>query len=255
VTTLLIDGDILVFQIASSCQSGAVDWGGGVYSPPVADLNEAKGRFRDKIAELKLASGADDVKIALKGEGNFRRRILPTYKANRQNLVPPMLRAPLMAWLLKHPQVVSRPLLEGDDVIGILATLRSTGEPDPDKLIWSIDKDMRQIPGNHWTPDGVEYISVEQGDYQHMLQTLTGDATDNYKGLPGCGPVKAQRILSLPHPHEIVTVGWHFVVEAFEKAGLTEADALVQARVARILRATDYDFVERKPIPWTPTAS
>ena len=284
-TTLLIDGDILVFQIASACQSGAVDWGDGVYSPPVADLKEAKGRFRDKIAELKLASGADDVKIALKGEGNFRRRILPTYKANRSNLVPPMLRAPLMAWLLHHPQIYSRPLLEGDDVIGILATRARKG--DGEILIWSIDKDLRQIPGNHWTHDGVEVVTEEEGDYQHMLQTLTGDATDNYKGLPGCGPVKAKRILKEASvegywPHVAyaykrasltenykglpgcgpVKAGrildaapgpmWRLVVEAYTKAGLTEADALVQARVARILRASDYNFQERKPILWTP---
>ena len=38
---------------------------------------------------------------------------------------------------------------------------------------------------------------------------------------------------------------------AFEKKGLTESDALVQARVARILRASDYDFAAKKPILWS----
>jgi len=249
-TTLLIDGDILVFQIASACQSGAVDWGGGVFSPPVADLKEAKGRFRDKVAELKLASGADDVKIALKGQGNFRREILPTYKANRNGLVPPMLRQPLMDWLLTHPQVVSRPGLEGDDVIGILATNRTTGKADPDRLIWSIDKDLKQIPGYHWTHDGVETVTEEQADHQHMMQTLTGDSTDNYKGLPGCGPVKAQRILADTAWPDIYTAAH----EAFLRASLTTDDFMVQARVARILRASDYNFKERKPILWTPSS-
>jgi DNA polymerase-1 len=246
--TLLIDGDILVFQIASDCQSGAVDWGEGVYSPPVADLKEAQGRFRDRVASLKLASGADDVRIALKGQGNFRREVLPTYKANRTNLVPPMLRQPLMDWLLKHPQVVSRPGLEGDDVLGILATCRKDGGPNPDVLIWSVDKDLRQIPGNHWTQAGVEYVTPEQGDYQHMLQTLTGDATDNYGGCPGVGPVKAQRLLSDPkyrHP-------WDAVLAAYSAKGLSAEAALAQARVARILRANDYNYTERKPILWVP---
>jgi Autographiviridae exonuclease len=244
VTTLLIDGDILVFQIASACQT-STHWGDGQYST-TADLKEAKGRFRDRVADLKRASGADEVKIALKGEGNFRRRILPTYKANRHNLIPPMLRQPLMEWLLKLPQVISRPLLEGDDVIGILAT-RGPGE----KLIWSTDKDMKQIPGNHWTPEGVWHITEEQADYQHMLQTLTGDATDNYKGLPGCGPVKAARILADTAWPDIYTAAG----EAYIRAGLTLDDWLVQARVARILRASDYDFTERKPILWSPSSS
>lgn len=246
-TTLLIDGDILVFQIASACQSGAVDWGDGVYSPPVADLNEAKGRFRDKIAALKAGCAADDVKIALKGEGNFRRRILPTYKANRNNLIPPMLRAPLMAWLLKHPQVVSRPLLEGDDVLGILATDRKTGEAKPGVLIWSIDKDLRQIPGKHLDSDfRITEVSVQEGDRLHMLQTLTGDATDNYSGCPGLGPKRADALLAAED------YWWPLVVKAYAAKGLTEEYALAQARVARILRATDYDYKERKPILWIP---
>jgi len=41
-------------------------------------------------------------------------------------------------------------------------------------------------------------------------------------------------------------------VAAFESRGLTEEDALIQARVARILRADDYDFKESQPILWSP---
>ena len=39
---------------------------------------------------------------------------------------------------------------------------------------------------------------------------------------------------------------------AYVEAGLTDAHALTQARVARILRASDYNFKERTPILWTP---
>jgi len=251
-TRLLIDGDILVFQISSACQ-GATDWGDGQYSV-TADLNEAKGRFRDKVAELKLASGADDVRIAIKGQGNFRRDILPTYKANRSGLIPPILRQPLMDWLLTHPQVVSRPGLEGDDVLGILATLRSNGLENPDVLIWSTDKDLRQIPGNHYEDGRVVHVTPAEGEYRHMVQTLTGDVTDNYKGLPGCGPVKATRLLDLKTHmgFPLAVAQWATIVDAYQRAGLTAEDALVQARVARILRANDYDYTERKPILWTP---
>ena len=45
---------------------------------------------------------------------------------------------------------------------------------------------------------------------------------------------------------------WARVVRTFESRGLTEEDALVQARVARILREGDYDFAERQPILWSP---
>jgi DNA polymerase-1 len=42
------------------------------------------------------------------------------------------------------------------------------------------------------------------------------------------------------------------VVAAFESKGLTEEDALVQARVARICRASDYDFKTKEVKLWNP---
>jgi len=35
---------------------------------------------------------------------------------------------------------------------------------------------------------------------------------------------------------------------------MTEDDALVNARLARILTVEDYDFQNKRPIPWTPSA-
>ncbi len=83
-----------------------------------------------------------------------------------------------------------------------------------------------------------------------MYQTLTGDSTDGYKGCPKVGPVAAARLLE-PLMGEPAGM-WIAVLLSFKKAGLTEADALVQARVARILRHTDYDFTNKLPILWTP---
>jgi DNA polymerase-1 len=255
--TLLIDGDILVYQVAARCQKPAIDWGDGVLSPEVADLKEAISRLTVRIVELKNAVSADHVKIALKSETElFRRKLYPLYKANRSTAPVPMLRGPLMKWLVenKPKAVVRRPGLEGDDILGILGTMKQ--KPGNEVMIWSIDKDLRQIPGNHLVmgendsaPLAVEEVSEEQGNYLHMIQTLTGDAVDNYKGLPGCGPVKAARILENAGGPKS---WWADLVEAYVKAGLTEADALVQARCARILRASDYDFKRKEPILWLP---
>lgn len=255
--TLLIDGDILVYQVAARCQKPAIDWGDGVMSPEVADLKEAISRLTVRIVELKNAVSADHVKIALKSETElFRRKLYPLYKANRSTAPVPMLRGPLMKWLVenKPKAVVRRPGLEGDDILGILGTMKQ--KPGHEVMIWSIDKDLRQIPGNHLvmgendsTPLAVDAVTETEGDYLHMKQTLTGDAVDNYKGLPGCGPVKADRILAA---YLGVPSMWKGVVASYVKAGLTEADALVQTRLARILRASDYDFKRKEPILWTP---
>jgi hypothetical protein len=74
--------------------------------------------------------------------------------------------------------------------------------------------------------------------------------------------VKAERILTecviLPPaktgvpPYFDKSHAWELIVEAYAKKDLTEADALQQARVARILRFDDYDFNKKKPILWTP---
>ena len=45
---------------------------------------------------------------------------------------------------------------------------------------------------------------------------------------------------------------WSTVVKAFEDKGLTEDDALLNARLARILTIDDYDTTRQEPILWTP---
>jgi DNA polymerase-1 len=73
-----------------------------------------------------------------------------------------------------------------------------------------------------------------------------GDATDGYGGCPGIGPKTAEKLLD---KHGAV---WKTVVDAYLKAGLTEEDAIMNARMARILRAEDWDFENNEVKLWTP---
>ena len=86
-------------------------------------------------------------------------------------------------------------------------------------------------------------ISEADADRYFLTQVLTGDITDSYKGVPGIGPKKAEAILG-PRPH------WGAVEKAYIDAGLTRDDAITQARLARILRWTDW--AEGGPKLWTP---
>ena len=45
---------------------------------------------------------------------------------------------------------------------------------------------------------------------------------------------------------------WQVVVETYASKGLTEEEALQQARVARILRHTDYDVEKEEVVLWKP---
>jgi len=140
--------------------------------------------------------------------------------------------------------------LEGDDVLGIMAT---AGEIDGEVIVVSSDKDMKTIPCNLLDPaDGnseIKIITKKQADYNFMLQTLTGDATDGYKGLEGVGEVTAKRILGEPRSLKLM---WKDVVKAYEDKGFTKKDALTQSRLARILRIEDWNAEKKEPILWKP---
>jgi DNA polymerase-1 len=249
---LLVDADVLAYQCASAAEV-AHEWEPGYWTWN-CDFNLVVDAVDQKIAELRDDLKADEIKLCLTdSDENFRKRVLPTYKGNRSNVKKPLTLKAIRQWLIDERGAYLRPNLEGDDVMGILATWpQLKGE----KIIVSIDKDMKTIPGLYYrnAEAGIVEISEHEADYWHLYQTLTGDTTDGYKGCPGVGPKAAEKIIGFPGDQLALgmKLQWSAVVEAFEKKDLTEADALQQARVARILRATDYDFQRKEPILWTP---
>lgn len=80
--------------------------------------------------------------------------------------------------------------LEADDIVSVLQ--------DENTYIMSKDKDLKQVPGNHydWGLNKLYTITNEQAIYYLSLQMLTGDTTDNITGLPQIGPKKATDFLS-----------------------------------------------------------
>jgi len=277
--TVILDGDIPIFQFAQSAEE-ATDWGNGFWTLH-ADENEAIQSLDGWIAKLQEAVEADKLIVALSHANNFRYDVLPSYKHNRSDKRQPMLRPVLKQHIEDNYDVYKKDGLEGDDVLGILAThptlIKGT------KIMATIDKDLKTIPGHHYrwatkTADSVIYeVTEEEADLFHLIQTLAGDTTDGYSGCQGIGMVVAERILrDDPHvivdePH-LITRGkdkgkegskwvkkydasitpWQTVLSYFLKADLTEAHALQQARVARICRNTDYNFKEKRVELWTP---
>nr|WP_250808756.1 hypothetical protein [Neorhizobium tomejilense] len=249
---LLIDADVVAYVAASSLEV-ATDWGDGYWTWHV-DENAVRDKVKDIIDEVMSKLSGDECKLCLTDSlGNFRKSVLSTYKGNRSNIKKPLVLMRTKEWMIEELGAYFRPGLEGDDCMGILATMKSADE----RIIVSIDKDMKTIPGKFCrdvSACGYVEISEQEADWWHLYQTLTGDTTDGYAGCPGIGPKKAEAILG-PIESFDVTEGWQRVVAAYEKAKLTADEALVQARVARILRATDYNFKTKEPILWTPKES
>lgn len=269
--TVLIDADILAFQIASS-QEQVFDFNGEHVLH--ADLNKGVTEVNNAIEWIISHTSSDQAALFLTGSDNFRKLVLPSYKANRVGTRRPMILTGLRKWMLEQRRCFIEDNLEGDDLIGLHATMPHKGE----RVIYSADKDLKTIPGLHWCPEDGEVIEIthEEADRKFYEQVLTGDPTDNYSGCPGVGPVAAAQLLdgfaywekktsvlkSGPNKGQerttwSLTEGaespWQSIVSAYRKAGLTEKDALIQARCARILRWREYDFTSKKVHLWTPS--
>lgn len=251
---LLVDADYFIFRASSSVQKD-IDWGGGLWTCH-ADAEEAIGTFIQMIdgdVILKFWSQYDyEVVMCLSDpDDNFRKHINPEYKSNRKNSRKPCCYNGVVEWVKENYHCVSKKSLEADDVIGILATTPSDEERDI--IIVSPDKDFYTIPDTYFyrvTTGEITYNTKEDAEYAHMFQTLTGDLTDGYRGCPGYGKVNAHKILK--KAREDKKDLWETVLKAYLKVGLTEEDALLNARMAFILTADFYDFKAEKPILWVP---
>jgi DNA polymerase-1 len=238
----LIDADILLYQTSATVEK-PIDWGNDVWTLH-SDVAEAKQMFDVGLAEILDSVKAKRFTLCFSSPNNFRIRILPDYKANRLTTRKPLAYHAVRQYAEQTYSTQTFPTLEADDVIGILGTAPN---PKHRYVMVSEDKDFKTIPGFHFNPRTATFteISKDAADRSHLFQTLVGDTTDNYKGCPGVGPVKAESLLT-------EGCSWDTVVAAFVKAGLTEEDALVQARVARILRHGEYNPKTAEVNLWTP---
>jgi DNA polymerase-1 len=231
--TLLIDADVLAFE-ASVIAEESIEWKEEMWTVH-ADMALAKARIVNRVEEFKEKLQADDIVMALTDRANYRRVLNPDYKSNRSKSRLPIILKQVKQWIIEEMDGQLWPNLEADDVISILATDKKM---DEETIIVSIDKDFKSVPGIYYdfNKDETHHVSQEDADRYHLIQTLTGDATDGYSGVPKVGAVTAKRLL------EKEGYEWDVVKNCYEKAGLTENDALMNAWMARLLQADNYCF-------------
>lgn len=268
--TLLIDADIVAYQSSASTEK-KYDWGdtGGVVKS--TDFEAAKKSAEDEIEHLIKTLKADEVIICLSDDvQNFRDEIYPLYKQNRAGTERPEHLYDLKEWLGEEYDTVIRPRLEADDVMGILSTEPHKGQ----RVIVSQDKDMQTIPGFLYNPNKdtkgkIRRITPEFAQRFMLWQALTGDQTDGYPGCRGCGPKIADAVLDQRHAYftheypkgksEVIfeededddLTLWQRVLTVYDKFGQTEADAIQQVNLARILKHSDVSG--DRIIPWDPS--
>lgn len=246
-TRLLIDGDQFVFKACAAVERETRwDEQNHVLS---CNEEEAWDNFKSMMRRINERFETEDSILCFSSAPNFRLKVDPLYKANRVKMRKPLCYGEILYRVreLHYPHHML-PCCEADDVMGVLAT-----EPGaPESIIVSHDKDMKTVPCTLWDGENLITYSKEEADYWHLFQTLVGDSSDGYKGCPGIGAVKAEKLLAKYDDEDAVKSLWTMVIFAYEKAGLTEEDALRNARLARILRHEDWDDKKQEPKLWLP---
>ena len=235
---ILIDADFIVYKCCAACET-EIDYGEDVIFV-TSNFSDAYKAVTTEISKITSHFGGFAEPILFFSDTkNFRKKISPDYKGHRNRKKPCGYKRVISNLKIQYNVIIMKEL-EADDAMGIYATAH------PGNVIVSPDKDMRQIPGKLYDFKETVEITPEDGAKWHLIQTLAGDNTDGYSGVPGIGIKRAEQIFKLKG------YTWKAVVETFEEKDMTEKDALINAQLARILTTDDYDHEKKEPILWTP---
>lgn len=189
----LIDGDLVAFRCASTAEH--------------EDEYIAHARARDFVSKLVDETSVESYELWFSGKDNFRYDVFPEYKANRIGAYRPKWEASTKRFLADEMGARWFDGAEADDILAIRQT-----ELKDESIIISIDKDMRQVPGWHysWELKRKEvvsrvaervYVTPEEGLRHFYTQLIIGDNADGIPGCPGKGK-KAATILENLHSEQ-----------------------------------------------------
>ena len=180
----LIDQDLLCYRCAASAEND--------------DLGIAIYRLDELLDNILNKTEATTYRAFLSSPTNFRKDIYPEYKANRIKHVKPKYLRDLQEYSLEKLNAEIAPDgLEADDALAINQT--------EDTIICSLDKDLLQVPGKHFSweingkgwsrPDTFTDQTELEGLRLFYKQCLKGDPSDNVKGVEGLGEKRASVLL------------------------------------------------------------
>jgi DNA polymerase-1 len=176
---LLIDADIVCMRAAFSAEDETEAW---------IPCSRATQMIEDMLEETQ----SNAYELWLSGKSNFRYDIFPEYKANRIAIKRPKWENEIKDYLERAWDANWSEGCEADDMLAIRH--QELGE---NSILASIDKDLDQSVGWHYNFVKKEkyYVDELQAFRFFCYQLLVGDTADGIKGVPGIGPVKANKLL------------------------------------------------------------
>lgn len=218
-----IDGDTLVYRCGFAAEASTEN-------PPVSHALQI---VKNTITDILVATEADDFIVFISGTDNFRveRAVTHEYKGNRKDARRPIHYDAIREYLVDTYGAEIINGQEADDALGIFLT-----EDTKNRICCSIDKDLLMVPGKHYNWVKKTFIEIDEitGMLNFFRQLLTGDDTDNIKGIHQVGPAKADKILSA----QLATWWLMKVKGAYHKAGMD---------MDRVHENADLLWIRRKP--------
>jgi DNA polymerase-1 len=210
-TIVLIDADSILYSACYVKKENQIDG-----KPFSENLEDIVFKFDEQIQYIQTDIEDDygerfnivKIVIFIEGAGNFRKWVSPDYKANRVKKEKPPLIEQLKKWVNQNYTTFYSYNVETDD--SIVATYTQWVNKGYEIILASIDKDIRTVPCLVWdyfrTRKELVVVTEEEAVYNFWYQMLTGDSSDNIKGIAGMGKVGATKILANTKPPYYFTV-------------------------------------------------
>ena len=192
---LLLDTDIFAYQATTSAET-EVDLGGDIWSLTM-DMQQAKDTFEAAVDSIKARLETNDVLCCMSDHaGNFRKQVWTGYKSNRRKTRKPVGYVAFCDWVRETYSTASRPMLEADDVMGIIGSKPGN---EGKVTIVSDDKDI-----DHTWPPVPTYVGRAARDYCEDADRIShtgpcGDTADGYAAYPASDRRKPKQYLA-PDP-------------------------------------------------------
>lgn len=229
----LIDGDLVSYPSAASCEPTKA-------KAEREPLDVAIRRADEAMRRILHATNAREYKLFIGGADNFRYQIDPTYKANRNDKPRPEHLQPVREFLVTEWKAHISDGIETDDHLGI----EQSADNDQETVICSYDKDLLQVPGNHYNfqKEIWSYMTPLQGWASFYTQLIMGDRSDNILGFDGKMRVTVPKFLSqyVSAIHESCSTPWEMFRVVEEIYELGEEAMLRNGQLLYILRH-EYD--------------
>lgn len=223
-----------------------------VHAGPISHVLHS---VRMQVESIQAETGATSTSIILSGPGNFREGVAKQrpYKGNRDPDHKPAHYQNIRDYLVSQYGARVVHGREADDEVSILARRAAA-------VVATIDKDLDQIPGEHYDYlKKVSYtVTEEEAERWFWVQALAGDMTDNIPGCYRIGGTKAAEFVDLARAKPVSDndmwelVKFHYTLSTKVKgcpytAEQAEAVALETARLV---------YMQREPWElWTPPGS